>query len=415
MQLKEKLELIEQLPASGYFTPLSIRILVELAFSFSDLSYENFVEILKGAHVVIRNDQTDFWFKWKEMSENEGACVKTLNSYGSRDKKKEIFKKLNKVKCKYLKSSRPSSENIEWKNYIEDRVSSHPSVPVYTKTNRKIGKELKVKFVGNNVDQYEIKLGYNSKDSIFCMLIGSYEFRGEDNIPTKDHSGVMADPKEYNFEEHPLKDDREYKSTWFQFEQYSADGTLPEKALHLVDWADYKWNGLNIGPFGKSNYTEKPWKPLFVNFDPTITKSDLKYLKTKFRDISQISIESISNKFIQNMCFNNTSYKDLYTNIISKKGCEPFRFSFDEDNNFSIKEIRPKSKKSTKHKLIDFYVPDASSGRTVVQRKPQLSLNTIPVNSLRRSLKRSTSVFGGKKKKVNKKKESKYKKRKFRK
>lgn len=75
-QISLKINLIERLASSGNFTPIAIKILLDIALSFDDLSYANYIEILKGAHVVITNDSGGYWGKWKRWaSEKLGTCI----------------------------------------------------------------------------------------------------------------------------------------------------------------------------------------------------------------------------------------------------------------------------------------------------------------------------------------------------
>ena len=390
MDLELKLNLIQELPKTGYFSPLAIEILLEIAINF-DISFNDFVEVLKGAHVVIRNDDTDTWFKWNKMGQDEGACVNTAE--------KTLYN-LDKGSCKALSQIREHKGKTHWKSYHSIRSSSHPSVPVYNEFNRKVGKVFENQ-VASSVDQYEINLGYNLKDSLFCLLVGSYEFRGKDNIPTKDHSGIMGDPKKFNYTTQPEKKDRKYKVTWFQFEQYSAtEGGIVSSVLHIGDWLKYTVKKKNIGPFGESNYTEKPWKPLYIIYNPS--NSENEYLFERFGRLGEVTIKNIATEFCKNICFNNTSHYGIYDKIMTKPGCAPFKFSFDRRNNFIVEHLRPKSKKTHKVRDISFR-QRGPRGKTIssktvasASQKPSTVLST---SRQRKAISRMTALHGKKNKK----------------
>ena len=369
MDLELKLNLIKELPKTGYFSPLAIEILLEVAINF-DISFNDFVEVLKGAHVIIRNDNTDTWFRWNKMGLSEGACV---------NNKDKLLYNLDKGSCKTLSQIKSHKGKTDWQSYHAIRASSHPSVPVYNEFNTKVGKVFENQ-VASSVDQYEINLGYNIKDSLFSLLVGSYEFRGEDNVPTKDHSGEMGDPSKFDYTTQPLKNNRKYKVTWFQFEQYSAsEGGLISSILHVGDWVKYKLNKKNIGPFGESIYTEKPWNPLYLTHNPSNIENE--YLIERFERLDEVTIKSITTEFCRNMCFNNVLQYGMYDNIVKKSGCIPFKFRFDKRNKFIVEHLRPKSKKTYKTKDISFK-----------QRKPKSkTINSRTINSQKESTARSVS------------------------
>jgi hypothetical protein len=385
MDLQDKIELIEKLSKSGYFSPLAIKILVEIAFSFDDLSYQDFVEVIKGGHVVIRNDNTDFWFKWKKMALAEGSCVNSIDKF--------VYD-IDKGSCKKLSQHRNHKRKTQWKGYHAKRASSHPSVPVYNKSNTKYGDTFS-SGVSNSVDQYEVNLGYNLKNSLFCLLVGSYEFRGSDNIPTQDHSGVMGDPNNFDYNERHLKNDRKYKVTWFQFEQYSATkGGIASSVLHVGDWLKYKLKQKNIGPFGESIYTEKPWNPLYINYNPfDLHESD--YLLKKFQNLSsgKMTIGNISKQISKGICFNNTSHYGMYDVIKSKQHCKPFSFQFNDSNKLIITDIRPKTRKTYREKKINLRPSNPTRGRG----KLSYSRNTQSSHTKQRTISR-TDTHGSKKK-----------------
>tara|TARA_Y100000991_G_scaffold215091_1_gene204454 strand:- start:146 stop:1366 length:1221 start_codon:yes stop_codon:yes gene_type:complete len=293
-QISRKIDLIERLALSGNFTPIAIKILLDIALSFDELSYENYIEILKGAHVVIRNDSGGYWQKWKYWAEEKlGTCIEKST--------KNIVEGVNTEKgC----SDRGLSN--EWLSYSSDRWSSHPSVSSINLRGKHEG-YVYGGILGKSIDQYEINMGHNRYGSTFSMLCGTYEWRNIDNYtrPTKYHNGSMLDPKKFNSLGIESDDfDRDYLVTWFQFEQYAANTHSPNQGIikkgidifsHCLDWASYKWTKKNIGPFGRSHYTENPWKPLYIHCCPDVcyrrSISKGKHNKTKIKDVNYSSGE----------------------------------------------------------------------------------------------------------------------------
>lgn len=62
------------------------------------------------------------------------------------------------------------------------------------------------------------------------------------------------------------------KTTWIQFENHSMDSIL-ELILHLFDYLMHKVTGKNIGPYGRSDFTEK--NPLVVGLDQPMIICDM--------------------------------------------------------------------------------------------------------------------------------------------
>ena len=62
--------------------------------------------------------------------------------------------------------------------------------------------------------------------------------------------GLSYDPQKHVF------------STWFQWERSSTQ-TFVGKFKHMVDFMNYKWNKMNIGPLGRSMYQED--RPLMLH------------------------------------------------------------------------------------------------------------------------------------------------------
>ena len=329
-EISKKVELIEKLSLSGNFTPIAIKILIDIALSFDELSYENYVEILKGAHVVIRNDSGGYWEKWKHWAEEKfGTCI---NKYTQ-----NIIEGVNTENACLERN--PSNE---WISYRSDRWSSHPSVSSVSLRGKKEG-YVYGGIAGKSIDQYEINMGHNRYGSTFSMLCGTYEWRNLDNYenPTKYHNGSMLDPKKFKLLGIESKGfDRDYLVTWFQFEQYAANTHNPNEGIikkgidifsHCLDWASYKWTKKNIGPFGSSNYTENPWKPLYIHCCPDVcyrrSISKGKHNKTKIKDVNyssgkicQESVNYLKQKFGLDELFHLNKEKVLDI-IMSKYYC----------------------------------------------------------------------------------------------
>ena len=102
--ISKKIDLVEKLALSGNFTPVAIKILLDIVLSFDELSYEDYIEILKGAHVVIRNDSSGYWGKWKVWAEEKESYIKNF----SKDIKTENFSKNLKL---YF------NEGLQWMKY----------------------------------------------------------------------------------------------------------------------------------------------------------------------------------------------------------------------------------------------------------------------------------------------------------
>lgn len=308
-EIANKMTLIEDLASSGNFTPIAIKILIDIALSFDELSYDNYIEILKGAHVVIRNDSSGFYEKWKSWAKEKlGTCI---------DNKQNIVKGLN-TETSCLEKNVDDEVDYKWISYGSDRWSSHPSVSSISLRGKKKGNvvssymmglkigEIGLK-LGESTDQYEINMGHNLYGSTFSMLCGVYEWRDLDNYTNlnKYHNNYMLDPKKIKtLGLGRESNNRDYLVTWFQFEQYAATTHNPnegsiKKAFdtisHCADWVSYKLTRQNIGPFGRSKYTENPWKPLYIHCCPDVcvrkSISKGKHNKTKIKDVNYSSGE----------------------------------------------------------------------------------------------------------------------------
>ena len=56
--------------------------------------------------------------------------------------------------------------------------------------------------------------------------------------------------------------------TWFQFERTRTD-TIGQKLLHIKDFFEHRATKQNIGPFGRSNYTDKGGRRTYYYLDYT--------------------------------------------------------------------------------------------------------------------------------------------------
>lgn len=62
-------------------------------------------------------------------------------------------------------------------------------------------------------------------------------------------------------DKHNSKSSHKHCDTWFQFEKTRVN-SIKNKLKHSIDYIQYIFTGKNIGPFGKSSYTEK--NPIFL-------------------------------------------------------------------------------------------------------------------------------------------------------
>jgi hypothetical protein len=84
-----KLELIEHCVKTKLFEPITIYLFLEIAYN-TNVSLPKFIEILKGAHVVIRNDKGEFYKKWKVISKKNKLWYPRISSHPSVKKQYEI-------------------------------------------------------------------------------------------------------------------------------------------------------------------------------------------------------------------------------------------------------------------------------------------------------------------------------------
>lgn len=219
----------------GIFNPVGMHILVDICFSFN-MNIDYFINILCGGHCVVQDDHGAFWNRWYNLLKKNEA-------------------------------------------YLQGRWSSHPSV---------VTKEYKHDNM-TKPHQYEINLG-EIDGHVFCILFGKYGNIKQDTSykdPKKDFRndiahkvskytlGITNKFRKYEPSKTSLVDDSNVH-TWFQLEKTAvhfepSDNKITSKIgkvkgtlKHALDFLQYKYYGKNIGPFGKSAYTEDPWKPLFL-------------------------------------------------------------------------------------------------------------------------------------------------------
>ena len=80
---------------------------------------------------------------------------------------------------------------------------------------------------------------------------------------------------------------------------FKSSGKNKKKAIdkvqrtvrHVFDYFQYRFSKLNVGPFGYSQYTEDPWKPLFINCcsQPNYATKEIKSINTLVPTIGNLA------------------------------------------------------------------------------------------------------------------------------